>query len=72
MEVILHFFQHSSKLQRSMKRKRHAPNQENSTGAAHVKGFGCHLAYRARINTLVATSILKLLSESVCANPNFS
>ena len=62
MQVILYIFQHSSKLQRSMTRKPHAPEQMNSTGATHVKGSGCHLACRARINTLVATSILNLLS----------
>ena len=39
MQVILHFFQHSSKLQRSMTRKPHAPGQMNSTGATRVKGF---------------------------------
>ena len=39
MSVILHFVQHSSKLQRTMTRKPHAPEQMNSTGATHVKGF---------------------------------
>ena len=39
------------------------PKRDESTGAAHVKGSGCHSAYRARINT--GDNLNRFLSLSV-------
>ena len=50
MEVILHLFQHMSAFKQAAAqydKETTCPKiKMNSTGAAHVKGFGCHLAYQ--------------------------